>query len=131
MKIIKLTLLLLMLAGCWTFSQAANVSSATIPATIDPPAEAWRNLKLGEIVNMSPHSFSLLTGKKMNLTERIAFRLVKMKMKKTLKKNPEMKAGDFFAAQKKMKTWLLVVLIILGALLLAFIIFGLAYSGAI
>jgi len=130
MNIIKLIMLLMMLTGRPAFSHAASASSAARPTTIDPTREAWHQLKLGDIVSITPRAFSILTGKKMTLMERVAFRLVKMKMKKALKKNPDMRAGEFFAAQKKMKTWLLVIVIVLGALLLAFLIFALAYSGA-
>ena len=45
-------------------------------------------------------------------------------------KDPALTVNDFMTSQKKMKTWLLVVLIVLGAFLLAFLIFAAAYGGA-
>lgn len=131
MKLIKLSMILVFMACGLPYNHAATASSAPLPVNNDPSTGSWQDLKLAMIVKLSPHSFSQLTGKKMSVKERIGFRLVKLKMKKALKKNPDMRAGEFFAMQKKMKTWLLVVIIVLGALLLAFLIFAMAYGGVI
>lgn len=123
-------LVLLLAAGCWAFTRAAATTLVAVPATVTPPVDSWEQIKLAEFVKLSPKAFSRLTGKKMNITERAAFGLMKLKMKRAMKNNPELTVKDFMASYKKMKTWLLVVIIVLGAFLLAFLIFAAAYGGA-
>jgi hypothetical protein len=89
------------------------------------------NLRVIEFLNLSVKDLEKLSGQKMNLGARISFRLLKAKMRKAVKQDPAITVNEFMNSKKKMKTWLLVLLIVLGAILVAFIIFALAYSGAI
>ena len=90
----------------------------------------YPNLRVIEFLQLSVKDLEKLTGEKMNLGARISFGILKARMKRALKKDPALTVNDFMTSQKKMKTWLLVVLIVLGAFLLAFLIFAAAYGGA-
>lgn len=90
----------------------------------------YPNVRVSDFLNLSFKELEKLTGQKMNLVTRLSFKLLKGKMRKAVRKDPAITLNHFLNSQKKMKTWLLILLIVLGAILLAFIIFGLAYSGA-
>jgi hypothetical protein len=57
------------------------------------------NIKASEFIKLSTKEFSLITGKKLNLWNRISFSLLKMKIKHDLEKNPNLSIGDYY--QKK------------------------------
>lgn len=95
------------------------------------PGEAWPPVRLQWALSLTARDYERVTGKTLNPLQRIAFPLLKSKMKKALSKNPDMTIQEFLSARKKMATWLKILLIVLGALLLAFIIFALAYGGVI
>jgi hypothetical protein len=91
----------------------------------------YPNVRVSDFLNLSVKELEKLTGQKMNLVTRLSFKLLRAKMKKAVKRDPAITVNEFMNSQKKMKTWLLVLIIVLGAILVAFIIFALAYGGAI
>jgi hypothetical protein len=57
-------------------------------------------LKVSEFVKLSPREFSQLTGKKLNVFQRISFQIAKLKMKHDLKKNPDLTLSDYGKSPK-------------------------------
>ncbi len=113
-----------------------SISSSHAASIINPESSPTgspsKYLKASEFVRLSPDEFSRLTGKKLNPIEKVSFRLLKQRMKRDLKKNPALMVSEYFnPAKKKMSTALLIILIVVGAILLAFLIFALAYAGTI
>jgi hypothetical protein len=108
-----------------TDSLASTVPSGGLSHPVYP------NVKVYQFVELSVKEIEKLSGEKMSLPAKLSFLLLKKKMKRALKKDPQITVTDFMNSQKKMKTWLLVLLIVAGAILIAFIIFALAYSGSI
>ena len=86
-------------------------------------------LKIGKLVRLSPYQFAELTGKKMNLWDRISFDLLKIKMKHDLKKDPNLTLKDFYGSKRKKRLgtgW--IILIIVGSILLLLTLYGAAVS---
>jgi len=53
-------------------------------------------LKASEFVKLSAEQFSSITGKKLNLWNRVSFSLLKLKIKHDLKKNPNLYITDYY-----------------------------------
>lgn len=87
-------------------------------------------LKLSEFIILSPKDYSTITGKKMNLPERISFSILKVRMKHTLKKNPNMKASEYMAEHKKLSTGWWIVIGVLIAIVIVGIITAIAAAAA-
>lgn len=104
-----------------TASQAAVIEPGPLPV-------AMANIPLREFVKFKPREMAAVSGKRPGLKEYMAFSLLKPSMKKAIRRNPDITVGEYFALQKKMKTWLKVLLIVAGVFLLAFIIFAIAYG---
>ncbi|HEV8081751.1 MAG TPA: hypothetical protein VGP55_01035 [Chitinophagaceae bacterium] len=85
------------------------------------------NLNARDFVKLSAKDFSLITGKKMNLWNRISFTFLKVKMKHDLKKNPDLKVNDYYAKEgkKHLSVWWIVGIGIV-TLLLIFLIYAAA-----
>src|SRR5437870_320947 len=54
------------------------------------------NIRASEFIKLSAEQFTLTTGKKLNLLNRISFSLLKMKIKHDLKKNPNLTIADYY-----------------------------------
>jgi hypothetical protein len=104
---------------------ASTVPSGGLSHPVSP------KVKVYQFVELSVKEIEKLTGEKMSLPAKLSFYFLKKKMKRALKRDPQVTVTDFMNSQKKMRTWLLIVLIVAGVILLAFIIFALAYSGSI
>jgi hypothetical protein len=55
------------------------------------------SLKASEFVKLNTNDYSRLTGKKMSFFDRISFRILKMRMKHDLRKNPDLVIADYLA----------------------------------
>lgn len=88
-------------------------------------------LSIHKIINVSAKEFASLTGKKMNLWERISFTILKIKLKSELKLNPGLTIEKYTADKQRKRLgagwWILIGAA--GALLVLFIIFAIAYGG--
>ncbi len=107
-----------------------NTLAAVVKPTPVIPATIY-NMPLKDFLTLTPKQISEISGKPMTMGQKIAYKLMRASMKKAVKKDPSITTGTFLSSSKKMKTWLLILIIVLGAFLLAFLIFALAYSGAI
>ena len=90
------------------------------------------NFKADDFVKLSPKQYFELTGRKLNLFQKLSFKVLKLKMKHDLKKNPNLTLQDYEGdeAKKKLGTgW--VILIVVGVLLLlVLLVVGASFSSA-
>jgi hypothetical protein len=92
--------------------------------------EAIKYLKISELVNLSAKQFSELTGKKMNTWDKLSFKIMKIKIKHDLKKNPNLTLKDYYGSSAKRLGTGWWILIGVGTLLLLLLVgFMIAYAG--
>lgn len=103
----------------------ANTNNSFAFAIIKPVSPmheviSLNNIKASEFVKLSAKDYSIITGKKLNLWNRISFSLLKMRIKHDLKNNPNLKISEYYSKKSRhMSPWLwigiglVVVLIIL------------------
>jgi len=80
---------------------AIRASSAIVPGSSKSNPAIVANLnyfKASEFVKLSVEDFNKLTGKRLNVFQRMSFQMVKLKMKHDLKKNPDLLITDFINA---------------------------------
>ena len=111
-----------------TLSNSTRAFSINYPVTVTSPTKDWKNLKVIDFIKLSPIDFSKVTGKKMNLKEKISFAFIKARMKHVLKENPNITVNEYLASHKKIGTGLW-ILIIVGGLLLLFVIVFAIFGG--
>ncbi len=97
----------------------AYTSSSVSPSTSLPDG-IWMQLKVSEFVKLKAREMVKITGKKMNLKERIAFSVMKKSMVKAAKKNPDLTVGVFLSQYKKSEAW--VWILVIAAIVIAVII---------
>lgn len=103
------------------FTVCSN-ASVIIPTNIITPNETWKNLKASEFVKLSINDFSKITGKKMNLKDKISFIVLNKRMKHALKKNPDLTVDEYLASNKKLGTgWWILIGAVAGAAILLII----------
>ncbi len=108
--------------------QPAMASNTTYPSSMDLPAK-FLAMKVSEFIKLSAKDFSTVTGKKLNLKERIAFSLLKKSMKKSLKSHPDQTVKDYLAtADKKDNTMLIIILVVLAVVIIAVIVAASSFS---
>jgi hypothetical protein len=107
-------------------------SFAALPASKEP-AKAFNPLISGlsakDFVKYSAFDYSRITGKKMNLFQKVSFKVMKLKIRKQLKQQPDLMMNDFFSDKKRLGTGWIILMAVLGTLLLLLLIFAIAYSG--
>jgi hypothetical protein len=69
-----------------------------------------------------------MTGKKLTLVQKLAFRVMKIKLKRDLRKNPDLLLNDFYRQNKRMGTGWIILLAVISTLLLLLLLFALAYG---
>ena len=109
-----------------------NYSKATLPVVINPVtsfSEELKNLKASEFVKLSLKDISRFSGRKLSLKEKISFTVMNKKMKQAIKKDPNLTVRDYLAANRKLGTGWIILLVIVGILLLVGIIFALSWDG--
>lgn len=97
MRLSKLTALLFLFA---LFSQVKviHASSVIVPGITKSntaPVDNLKYFKASEFVKLSTKEFTKLTGKRLNVFQRISFQIAKAKMKHDLKKNPNLQVTDY------------------------------------
>lgn len=119
--LLSLLLFLVVIASTAIFANASFVSK---PST--RISKNWESSKLFDFINSSTDNLGAFSGKKMNLWDKVSFKIMKMNMKKELRKNPNMLVSEYYSkAMQKRLAWGWWVLISLGALLLLFIVLAL------
>ena len=113
---------------CFLCTDFIYASTPVISKAPFPLPHALYKMPLKELVKLKHKDIIVITGKPLNMEQRFAMSFMRGAMKKAIRSNPDISAGEFLANKRKMKGWLLVLLIILGVMLLAFIIFAIAYG---
>ncbi len=109
------------------FSFSLPEASAAIAHQGTPPTPDLP-LKVIEFIKLTTDDLEKLTGRKMNLRERMDFSLLKMRMKKAAKKNPDISVLEFNTRLKRKSAGGIVLAVILGAVLLSFVLFLMLYT---
>ena len=93
-------------------------------------ANVSNNIKASEFVKLSAKDVSIITGKKMNVWNRLSFSVLKMRMRHDLKKNPNFTIRDYYAkkSSQRMSAWAWIG-IGAGILLIILAIAGLSLAG--
>jgi hypothetical protein len=91
----------------WAFINFNNVyaASGTGATSIIPSLTAWKDLKICEFIKLSPKDIRTITGKKMNAAEKASFAIMKIKMKRAVKNNPDLTVGEYSASIKKQRRY--------------------------
>lgn len=100
MRLSKLTALLFLFA-LFLQVNAIRASSVIVPGITKSNTTIAANVKYfkaSEFVKLSAKDFSQLTGKRLNVFQRMSFKIVKLKMKHDLKKNPNLLITDYTKA---------------------------------
>ncbi len=117
----KLVSLLLLIAcmNCFNEVEAAfNIK----PAELIHGGPLY-HLRVADFIHVSAKDYSRLTGKKMNLKERIAFSFEKIKMKQAIKKNKNLTMGEYYDSSRKLGTGWLILIIVGGLFLIVVMVF--------
>jgi hypothetical protein len=117
------TLVMAAIISAFTFVSPGNAhaSSAVQSGPVTPP-NTWKDFKVRHIVCLSANDFTAVTGKKLNLPQRIAFAIMKKKMKKAVRKNQDITVGEYLTTLKKLEMIWLIVVLVLALLLLVVIL---------
>ena len=121
MKKIKFFLLF---SSLLAITSTNNCYGLSIHRPIQSPEkyEPEKYLKISDLVNVSAKQLSELTGKKMNILEKLSFKIMKIKMKHDLKKNPNLRLKDYYGSGSKKHLsvggWILAGILALVLLLL-------------
>ncbi|MEO6219834.1 MAG: hypothetical protein ABIO81_05360 [Ginsengibacter sp.] len=130
MKQIKLLTLLMSLLAI-TSTNLSYGFSVHSPTTIDERYETETPASLSNVINLSAKQFSELTGKRMNMWDKLAFRIMKTKMKHDLKKNPNLTLDKYYAkdGKKRLGTGWWILIGVVALVLLVGVIFIISYGG--
>jgi len=119
---LKSLLLLTMAMLFMGFMAPANSMLTSSPILTAPGlyTSDWPDMKLKDLLSLNAKEYGQLTGKKMSLKEKLAYTLLKGKMKKALKKNPDMTTVEFMDSLGAMNTaaWIILGVVVLALLLL-------------
>ncbi len=118
---------------CICFIVNTNTSFAfalSEPGVNKPGAtKAINSIKAIEFVKLSAKDISLITGKKMNIWNRLSFSILKMRMKHDLKKDPNLTIADYTSKNGKHRLgvgWIILSVVALGILFFVLIVLCLA-----
>jgi hypothetical protein len=81
-------------------SVAFSIVQPQLNKISSPGAPTPKYLRASEFIKLSATEFTNLTGKKLNLFERLSFAFTKMRLKHDLKKNPDLKITDYIREPK-------------------------------
>jgi hypothetical protein len=85
----------------------------------DPVFQSWMDFKVRDFIKLSTKDYSNIIGRKLNLKEKISFKIMKLRMKHQLKKQPDLLVGDYLATEGKISTgWLIAIIIVVLILIL-------------
>ena len=123
---LRLSMLCLIL---FSFSAHAFCSNPSASKPVSPSDKLTMEIRAAELVKFTAADYAQMTGKKMTIRQKMGFAVLKIKLRKELKKNPDLLLSDFYKDKKKMATGWVVLLVVLSALCLLFLIFAIAYGG--
>lgn len=91
-------------------------------------SESWRTIKLSELINLKANDFDKIAGYHLPATQKMSVIVLKNKMKRAVKKNPDITAGQFADSLKQKDK---IALIIIGVLVLLLILFFVGMSSSL
>ena len=118
------------LCTCFLLLVVCINANANLPVINEPGNSIHTfdaGMKAAELLDISAADFSVITGKKMNTWQKLFFKLMKIKLRKELKKNPDLLLKDLYTVNKTMGAGWILLLAVLGALLILLLLFSLAY----
>jgi hypothetical protein len=107
---------------------SAFPATALSPKPVDPSDQFYAGQKASVLLKFTASDYSLMTGKKMTLGQKLAFKVMKIKLKKELKQNPDLLLSDFYKQNKRMGTGWIILLAVISTLLLLLLLFAIAYG---
>jgi hypothetical protein len=110
------------------FSNFNNVHASFLLPDSTVHRETLKNLKVSEFVKLSSKELETITGKKFGLIDKISFSFTKMKMKKAIRRNPNLTVKEYFASSKKLGTGWIIVISAIGGILLFMVIIVIIFS---
>jgi len=82
-------------------------------------SSGWKeNLMVSEFIKTSLQELKTIKGKKLNLPERLSFKIVQGRMKRYLKHHPDILVSDYLLADESNDRHLTFIWILLGAVIL-------------
>lgn len=57
-------------------------------------------MKVSDFINSSVEEYSIITGTKLTIAKRLSFKMLKLRMKHQLKKNPELTVENYFKVER-------------------------------
>ena len=116
-KIKKLLLILCFIYYPWfNFSYGSVASKTSIEFSV---IYEWElGFMVSEFVKISMAELKLITGKRLNLAERLSFKIVQGRMKRYLKHHPDVLVADYLQADDSNDRNLTFIWILLGAVIL-------------
>ena len=94
-----------------------NISAANIAGRA-PEHTILKNFLLKDVVQWSVGDYEWVTGKKLNLWNRLSFRVAKIKMKHELKTHPDITLKDYTATVRRMGNGLKIASYVIGGLII-------------
>ncbi len=96
----------------------------------DPGKITQKDLRASEVLKFTALDYYHFTGKKMSSWQRVSFGILKIKLKRELKKNPDLLISDFYRDNKKSGAGLVIVIVLIFLLLLLLVVVGMALGGS-
>ena len=107
----------------FSFMAIAGIANSSTTSLKEPGPFTQENvqyLKVSYLVNLSAAQFGKLTGKKLNVWQRVKFDLLKIKMRHDLKKDPNLQLKDYYSksGKKRLGTGWIILISVVGVLLI-------------
>jgi hypothetical protein len=93
----KINPLLFIILSIYLFAGANTAYGFSGIRPAEGPA-AFKYLQVSEFVKLSAKDYSALTGKKLNFFQKLSFNITRAKMKRDLKKNPDLQLSNYINA---------------------------------
>jgi hypothetical protein len=74
----------------------------------------WKDLKAREVLKLSARDLAKISGQKMNLKEKILFRISKINIRKGIREDPDLSYAVFLSTQHKISTFALVMIAVVS-----------------
>lgn len=107
------------------FSMPLSIAALSVVEhrSIDPVAQSWKDLKVRDFIKLSAKDYSSLIGRKLNLKEKIAFKVMKIKMKHQLKKQPDLLVTDYLTTEGGIsRGWMIAIVLVVVIFIIIFLV---------
>ncbi|MGI8634387.1 MAG: hypothetical protein ACR2KZ_03185 [Segetibacter sp.] len=73
--------------------------SKPVTASASPPVSVLQYMKASEFIKLSPRDLSAVTGKKLSLLEKVSLKVLQIKMKHYVSRNPNSTLADYYSSE--------------------------------